>query len=64
MRWGRCANKTVEGKAPKMCTFSPDEPKKSMELNCSMAMRMAKEAFSIHSLSGEYLFLLYKCLHT
>ena len=29
---GRCANKTVEWKAPKWCTFSPDDPKTSMEL--------------------------------
>ena len=29
---GRCANKTVERKAPKRCTFSPDDPKTSMEL--------------------------------
>ena len=26
------ANKTVEKKAPKRCTFSPDDPKTSMEL--------------------------------
>ena len=29
---GRCANKTVERKAPKRCTFSPDDPKTSTEL--------------------------------
>ena len=29
---GRYANKTVERKAPKWCTFSPDDPKTSMEL--------------------------------
>ena len=30
--WGRCANKTVERKAPKCCTFSPDDPKTNVEL--------------------------------
>ena len=51
----RCANKTVEIKAPKRCTFSPDDPKTSMELNCSVEIRMAKGAFSIRSLFGEFL---------
>ena len=27
--WGRCANKTVERKALKRCTFSPDDPKQA-----------------------------------
>ena len=54
---GRCANKTVERKAPKRCTFSLDDPKTSMELNCSMEMRMAKGAFSIRSLFGVFLLL-------
>ena len=51
---GRCANKTLVGKALKRYTFSPDDPKTSMELNCLMEMRMAKGAFSIHSLFGEF----------
>ena len=55
---GRCANKTVERKAPKRCTFSPDDPKKSMGLNCSVEMGMAKGAFSICSLSSEFQFLV------
>ena len=54
---GRCANKTVERKAPKRCTFSPDDPKTSMEFNCSVEMRIAKGAFSIRSLVGEFLLL-------
>ena len=54
---GRCANKTVVRKAPKRCTFSPDDPKTSMELNCSVEMRMAKETSSLRSLSGELLLL-------
>ena len=54
---GRCANKTVERKAPKRCTFFPDDSETSMELNCSVEMRMAKGAFSIRSLSGEVLLL-------
>ena len=49
---GRCANKTVERKAPKWCTFSPDDPKTSMELNCSVEMRMVKGTFSIRSLKS------------
>ena len=32
VRWGRCANKTVERKAPKRCAFTPEDPKTSMEL--------------------------------
>ena len=44
-------------KAPKRWTFSPDDPKTRMELNCSVEMRIAKGAFSIHSLSGEFLLL-------
>ena len=47
---GRCANKTVERKAPKRCTFSPDDPKTSM-----VEIRMAKGPFSIRSLFGEFL---------
>ena len=46
-----------ERKAPKRCTFSPDDPKTSMELNCLVEMRMAQGAFSIRSLSGEFLLL-------
>ena len=46
-----------EGNAPKQCTFSSDDPKTSMELNCSVEMRMAKGAFSIRSLFGEFLLL-------
>ena len=57
MWWGQCANKTVERKASKRCTFSPDDPKTSMELNCLVEMRTAEEAFSIRSLSGEFLLL-------
>ena len=53
----RCANKTVERKAPKRCTFSLDDPKMSMELNCSVEMRMAKGTLSIRSFSGEFLLL-------
>ena len=38
-QWGdRCANKTVERKVPKWCTFSSDDP---MEFNCSVEMRLA-----------------------
>ena len=55
--WGQCANKTVERKAPKRCTFSPDDPKTSMQLNCSVEMRITIEAFSIRSLFGEFLLL-------
>ena len=51
------ANKTVERKAPKRCTFSLDGLKTSMELNCSVEMRMAKGAFFIRSLFGEFLLL-------
>ena len=29
---GLCANKTIKRKAPKRCTFTPDDPKTSMEL--------------------------------
>ena len=54
---GQCANKTVERKASKRCTFSPDDPKTSMELNCSVVMRMAKGAIAIRSLFGEFLLL-------
>ena len=46
-----------ERKAPKRCTLSLDHPKTSVELNCSVEMRMAKGAFSIHSLSGKFLLL-------
>ena len=55
--WDRCENKTVERKAPKRCTFSPDDPKTSMELICSLEMRIAKGAFSLHSLFGVFLLL-------
>ena len=54
---GECANKTVERKAPKPCTFFPDDPKTRMKLNCSVEMRIIKGAFSIHSLFGEFLLL-------
>ena len=37
------------------CTFSPDDPKTSMELNCSVEVRMAKGAISIRSLFAEFL---------
>ena len=55
--WGRCTNKTAGKKAPKRCTFSPDDPQTSTELNCSVEMRMAKGAFSLRSLFGEFLLL-------
>ena len=54
---GRCAKNNVERKAPKRCTFPSDDPKTNMELNCSVEMRMTKGAFSIRSLSGEFLLL-------
>ena len=54
---GRCANKTVEKKAPKRCTFSPDDPKISIDLNLTVEMRMANGAFSNSSLFGEFLLL-------
>ena len=57
VREGRCANRTVEWEAPKRCTFSPNDPKTSMVLNCSVEIRQAKGAFSIRSLFGEFLLL-------
>ena len=50
----------LERKALKWCTSSPDDPKTSMELNCSVEMRMATGAFSIHSPFGEFLLLCKK----
>ena len=41
----------------KRWTFSPDDPKTSRELNCSVKMRMAKGEFSIRSRFGEFLLL-------
>ena len=41
---GGGVNKTAKRKAPKRCTFSPDGLKTSMELNCSVEMRMAKRS--------------------
>ena len=35
-------------------TFSPDDPKTSMELNCLVEMRIAKGVFSICSLSSGF----------
>ena len=40
-----------------LCTFSPDDPKTNIELNCPVEMRMAKGAFSIRSLFDEFLLL-------
>ena len=48
---------TVERKAPQQCIFSLDDPKTSMELNCSVEMKTAKMAFSIRTLFGEFLLL-------
>ena len=49
---GRYANKTVERKAPKRCTFSPDDPKTSMALKL-----LGGNKNSIRSLFGEFLLL-------
>ena len=54
---GRCANKTVERKALIQCTFSPDDPKTSMELKLLGGNKMAKRGFCIRSLFSEFLLL-------
>ena len=50
-------SKLPERKAPKRCTFSPDDPKTSMKLKLLGEIRMAKGAFSIRSLFVEFLLL-------